>query len=372
MDERAMNRPLPKVREENYPHSDSIVIARGIIASAAQVLHDLGSTIGLDFQRAVELILQCRGHIVVSGVGKAGLVGQKVSATLASTGTPSHFLHAGEAMHGDLGRVGATDLVLVFSYSGQTEEIRRMLPSVVGLSRGVIAVTGNPHSQLARQSQVALILPPLREAGSLGVAPTNSTTAMLALGDALALVVSQNRRFGSDDFARFHPGGSLGVRLGKVDDLMRPMHECRIALCKLSIRQVLVQVSKEGRRTGAIMLVDEQSRLCGIFTDSDLARLLEKRGEPLLDQPIEHVMSKRFHAIQGGARAQDAIELLAARKISELPVVDHKDVPLGLIDITDVLGLVQQARWQQEERGDDPAQGAKANPSAGSIRLFQG
>src|SRR5947199_1104671 len=208
-------------------------------------------------------------------MGKAGLIAQKVAATLASTGTRSHFLHPSEAIHGDLGRLHADDVALLLSFSGQTEEIVRILPALRDLNVPIIAVTGQPESPLAMQAVITLDLGAIREACPLGLAPTASTTAMLALGDALALVLSRVRGFSSEDFARFHPGGSLGRKLARVEDVMRPLAQCRVARHEQTLRETLVGQSRPGRRTGAIMVVDAAGVLVGVFTDSDLARLLE-------------------------------------------------------------------------------------------------
>ena len=218
-----------------------------------------------EFCRAVELIFACRGNVIVSGMGKAGLIGQKIMATLASTGTPSHCLHPAEAVHGDLGRVRRNDLLLILSQSGETEEIVRLLPSLAELGVPVVAITGRAASTLGRAAAVTIELGPLEEACSLGLAPSTSTTAMLAVGDALALVVSQMRRFSRDDFARFHPAGNLGYQLSKVDEQMRPLGQCRVADQEHSVREVLVGTSVPGRRTGATMLVDGAGAAFGHF-----------------------------------------------------------------------------------------------------------
>jgi arabinose-5-phosphate isomerase len=273
-------------------------------------------------------------------MGKAGLVGQKIMATLASTGTRSHFLHPAEAIHGDLGRIHRDDLVLILSQSGETEEIVRLLPSLAELGVPILAITGSAASTLGRAARVVLELGPIEEACSLGLAPSTSTTAMLALGDALALVTSQMRNFAREDFARYHPGGSLGRKLSKVEHHLRSLEQCRVAPDSHTVRQVLVTVGRPGRRTGAVMLVDAEGRLSGIFTDSDLARLFEARRDGLLDGPIADVMTRQPMTVLVGSRLADAVTTMAGRKISELPVVDAAGRPLGIIDITDVVGLL--------------------------------
>jgi len=282
-----------------------------------------------------------QGCLIICGIGKAGLIGRKLAATFASTGTRAHFMHPSEAIHGDLGCIGPADLVLILSNSGSTSEVLEILPCVSRRSSGILSITSGANSPLARASDVALILPPLKEACQHNLAPTTSTVAMLALGDALAMVVSEAKGFRVDDFAELHPGGALGRKLATVDELMRPLTECRICNESISIRNMLVDVSKPGRRSGAVMITDGNGILTGIFTDSDLAKMLEQHRESELDRPISEVMTVRFSAIQQGARLDDAIAIMAHRKISELPVVDAADRPLGMIDITDVLEIEQ-------------------------------
>lgn len=316
---------------------------REVIRAEAQTLHALAEHLNDDFCAAVQLLHACRGSVLVAGMGKAGLIGQKIVATLASTGTRSHFVHPSEAIHGDLGRIHRDDVLLMLSYSGETEEVVRLLPAVKQLGAAVIAITGQPLSTLGKSAAVTLDLGSIREACPLGLAPSASTTAMLALGDALALVLSQMRHFSEEDFARFHPGGSLGRKLAKVEEAMRPLDQCRLARAEQTVRQALLLQSrpgnsgeKPGRRTGAVMIVDDTGRLSGIFTDSDLAKLLEARRESCIDGPIAEVMTCGPTAVEAGTRLVVACQLLADRKISELPVVDAAHKPVGLIDITDV------------------------------------
>ena len=222
------------------------------------------------FVQAVRLLYACEGSVLVTGMGKAGLIGKKIMATLGSTGTRAHFLHPAEAVHGDLGRIHENDAILILSQSGETEEVVRLLPALDRWRIPVVAMTARADSTLGKSATVTLALGTLREADALGLAPSTSTTVMLALGDALALVVSRLRDFRREDFAQFHPGGSLGRKLSRVDEVMRPLEECRVASDTLSVKEVLVVSSLPGRRTGAVMLVDESGRLSGIFTDSDL------------------------------------------------------------------------------------------------------
>jgi arabinose-5-phosphate isomerase len=334
--------------------------AKQIIAMEAQALEGLTGRLDTDFCRAVEELYHCPGSVIVTGIGKAGLIGQKIAATLASTGTRSHFLHAGEAVHGDLGRIHRTDALLVLSQSGETQEVIRLLPALKRLGIPLIAITASRASTLGRTADVTIELGSLKEACSLGLAPSTSTTAMLAMGDALALVTSRMRSFGREDFARFHPGGSLGRQLAKVEDCMRPLAECRVAVCTESVRQVFVARRSAGRRTGAIMIVDPHEILRGIFTDSDLARLFESRRDGSLDGPIRDVMTKGPTTVPLGSMLTDAVEIMGERKISELPVVDAGGRPVGLIDITDVVALFPEGNLALQAA---PAAKSSAVPS---------
>jgi arabinose-5-phosphate isomerase len=314
--------------------------AREIIQHESRALGQLAKRLDREFCRAVDFLHHCRGSVIVSGMGKAGLVGQKIAATLASTGTRAHWLHPAEAVHGDLGRIHRDDVLLVLSQSGETDEVVRLLPSLAELGAPIVAITARADSTLGRAASVVLELGPLEEAGPLRLAPSTSTTVMLALGDALALVVSRMRNFGREDFARFHPAGALGLKLSKVENHARPLGQCRVAGEERTVRDVLVSARVPGRRTGATMLIDAAGRLSGIFTDSDLARLFEHRRDADLDGPIRQVMTANPLRVEQGSMMTEAIALMAGRKISELPVVDAAGKPVGMIDITDVVGML--------------------------------
>jgi len=318
---------------------EQLRLARDVVRSEGQTLLALAERIGEEFCRAVAIIQASNGSVIVSGMGKAGLIGQKVAATFASTGTRSHFVHPAEAIHGDLGRIHRDDVALILSFSGRTEEVVRILPSLAAINVPIIAVTGQPESPLGKAAKVTLDLGSIREACPLGLAPTASTTAMVALGDALALVLSRGRSFTADDFARFHPGGNLGHKLSRVEDVMRPLSQCRLAPASQTLRQTLVVQSRPGRRTGAIMITDDHGKLAGIFTDSDLARLLEANRDSAIDGPLADVMTHNPTTIVAGSPLAAACEILSRRKLSELPVVDEQGRPIGLIDITDVVGI---------------------------------
>jgi len=320
--------------------------ARDIIRHEAQALEELSRRLDSAFARAVALISRCRGATVVTGMGKAGLIGRKVTATFSSTGTRAMFLHPAEAVHGDIGCVGPADVVVALSNSGETEELNRLLPIFRRIGAPLIAVTSKETSTLGRAAEVAILLGHIREACPFGLAPTASTAAMLALGDALALVASRAGGFTRAQFANVHPAGSLGRRLQAVRDVMRAGEQLRVAVETATIRDVLVSMRRPGRRTGAVMLVDAEGRLSGLFTDSDLVRLLENRREDQLDRPIAEVMTTHPRQIAPEAPLADAVVMLSEHRISELPVVDGAGRPVGLIDITDLLALMPEERME--------------------------
>jgi arabinose-5-phosphate isomerase len=327
---------------EGFSPFEQLRYARDIVQIEARAVQQIAARLDQEFCRATELLFEVNGSVIVTGMGKAGIIGQKLAATLASTGTRSHFMHPAEAIHGDLGRIHHQDVVVILSQSGETEEIVRLLPSLRSFGVPIIAVTARSTSSLGRASTVTLELGPLQEACALGLAPSTSTTAMLALGDALALVTSRMRGFRPEDFARFHPGGSLGRKLSKVEDIMRPLEQCRVAYDAQTVREVYAAQSFPGRRIGAIMLVGVDERLTGIFTDSDLARLFESRRDDAFDRPIRHVMTAQPRSVELGSMTDDAVAIMAERKISELPVTDAGGVPVGMVDITDIVGMIPE------------------------------
>lgn len=325
-----------------FSHLEQLREARSIISVEAEALLELSRRLDSRFCAALDLLAACP-CVIVTGVGKAGLIAQKISATLCSTGTRAYFIHPTEALHGDLGCVGPADVWLLFSNSGETEELTRLIPIIRQQRQAMIAITASDASTLGSQADATICLGRFIEAGAHGLAPSTSTTAMLAVGDALALVLSQMKHFTPQQFAAFHPGGSLGRRLTSVRDVMRPLDQIRIANDTDTIREVFVQHARPGRRTGAVILVDDQGRLSGLFTDSDLARLLEQRRDEQFDRPINEVMTKRPLKINADAILEEALQLLGARHVSELPVIDQDECPIGMIDITDVIGLGKPA-----------------------------
>jgi arabinose-5-phosphate isomerase len=332
---------VPEFSQQVTMH-EVLNFGREIIRTEADALEQLVGRLDETFYHAVSLLYALHGNLIITGIGKAGLIGQKLVATFASTGTRAHFLHPSEAWHGDLGRVCRGDVVLMLSQSGETGEVVQLLPSLRKINVPLVAITASRRSSVGQVADVTLSLGNLDEACSLGLAPSTSTTVMLALGDALALVVSRLRGFQTEDFAKFHPGGALGLKLSFVEEHMRDVSECRIAREDQTIREVLISSTRPGRRSGAILLVNQAGHLTGLFTDSDLARLIEQRNDSALDQPINHVMSAIPTVVQAGTRMNVAIELLAERKFSELPIVDTQGCPVGLIDVTDVVGLLPE------------------------------
>ncbi len=317
--------------------SESLAFARDVLLSESRAILDQVERLDRRFCDAVSLLTSCSGSVVVTGMGKAGLIGRKISATLSSTGTPSHFLHPAEAFHGDLGTVRPDDVVLALSYSGETEELSQILAPLRSRSIPIVSIVSTAASSLGRASTLVLEIGSIEEADALRLAPSSSAAAMLAVGDALALAASRRRKFRAEDFAKFHPGGSLGRRLSRVDDLMRPLSQCRIASDALSIREIFVSCRKPGRRVGAILLTDDEGRLTGVFTDADLAKLFETRDADFFDRPIRDAMTRFPSVVRSGALMSEALATLSSRKISELPVLDERGVPLGVLDVTDLV-----------------------------------
>jgi arabinose-5-phosphate isomerase len=351
------------VAEQNATISEELnplQLAREVLATEAAALQVVRDRLDESFCRAAVLVHAAavrRGSVIVTGMGKAGLVGQKIAATLASTGTRAHSLHPAEAVHGDLGRISAGDVVLAFSYSGETDEVVRLIGPIRKIGAQIVAVTAREYSRLARNADVAIVIGPIEEACPMKLAPSASTTAMMAVGDALAFVVSRMRNFQPENFAEFHPGGNLGRLTATVEEVMRTGDQLRIAHFKCTVREALVESHRHGRRTGALLLVDDDGVMRGIFTDADLARLLEQRRDADLDRPIAALMNMNPTVIPLGTVVRDAITILSSRKFSQLPVLDTAGRPVGVLDITDLIGLVPQANAAD---GDEKASRAAA------------
>jgi arabinose-5-phosphate isomerase len=318
---------------------DRLMFARRVLRAEAATLDVVASRLDEGFDRVADVLFRCHGRVAVVGVGKSADVGQKLVGTFNSTGTRAYTLDATRAVHGDLGMIHPEDVALLLSHSGESEELLRLIAPLRRLAAGLLAITGNSDSTLARTADAAVVYGPIKEACPLALAPSTSTTVMIALGDALAFTLLEQRQFTAEQFARFHPAGSLGRQFAIVAEFMRSGPELRIAPTSDTVRAVFAQVHHTGRRTGAIMLTDPDGRLAGLFTDSDLARLFESRRDDALDAPIERVMTRDPLVISPEARLVEAIDLLKMRKISELPVVDRDGCPVGMLDITDLIGL---------------------------------
>jgi arabinose-5-phosphate isomerase len=315
-------------------------IAKNVLKIERDALSNLIKRVGLDFENTVNDICNIKGRVIVTGMGKPGFIAQKISATLSSTGTPSLYLHPAEALHGDLGRVTKEDLILALSNSGETDEIIKLLPIVKKIGAKLVAMVGNTHSTLARNADFVIDTSVKREACSLGLAPTASTTAMLAMGDALAVALLNKKGFKEKDFALFHPGGILGKRLLlSVGDIMRKGYENPIVNENVAVKKVLFAITKA--RAGSASVVDSSGRLVGIFTDGDLRRHIESRPD-LINAKVKEVMTKNPVTIKKDKLAAEAFDILRSKKIDEIPVVDGKKRPVGLLDVQDLLkaGLV--------------------------------
>lgn len=309
--------------------------ARETLQIESEAIVTLSRSLNEHFIEAVKLMLNTKGRVVVSGMGKAGIIGQKFSATLSSTGTPSFWIHPAEAVHGDLGRMAKNDTIVVLSYSGETDEIKKFLPFLKNLKIKIIAMTGNTRSTLAAHAHAVLDVTIHREACPLGLAPTTSTTVMLTLCDALAVALQKLKGFKEKDFAMFHPAGSLGNRLFlKVKDLMRTGTQNPEVSPSVSVREVLAAITRA--KAGAASIVDENGVLKGIFTDGDLRRNLEVQ-ENLLDKKIGNCMTKNPVTVRDDMLAGQALILLKKHKVDEVPVVDKHLRLVGILDIQDLV-----------------------------------
>jgi len=312
----------------------SLDIARKVLEIEAQAIAELIPRIDGDFARAVEMLLACRGRVVVTGMGKSGIIGQKISATLASTGTPSLVLHPADAIHGDIGRIVKEDLVLALSSSGDTEELLALLPSIKRLAVPLVAMTGNPRSALAAAADVHLDVSIRQEACPLGLAPTASTTAALALGDALAMALLERRGFTVDDFAVRHPGGQLGRKLLRVEDLMHTGEGVPRVSPTTQMKDVLFEMTR--KRLGFTTVVEGDGRLLGMISDGDLRRQMERHGYTLLDRTAAECMTVNPILIDRRELATRALAIMEERKITSLIVAGTDGRVDGVLHLHDL------------------------------------
>lgn len=313
----------------------SIEEAKKVLKIEARAIKNLISTIDRNFEKAVEIAASCKGRIVVMGMGKSGLIGKKIAATLASTGTPAFFLHPAEGILGDVGMMTEGDLVLALSHSGETEEIEKLLPVIRRMNLKLIAITGKPKSKLAKKSDLVINVKVEKEACPYNLVPTASTTAMLAMGDALAISLLKRKKFKKEDFARLHPGGILGKRLLlKVKDIMRKGKDNPVIHQEKTVREALLVMTKT--RLGATSVVDGSGKLVGFFTDGDLRRRLQK-DEKILNKKIHTVMTKNPKTITHDILAIEAAKMMQEKKFDNIPVIDGKNYPVGIVDERDLL-----------------------------------
>jgi arabinose-5-phosphate isomerase len=315
----------------------SLETARRVLRIEAEALTELLQRLDARFEQAVELLFACKGRAVVTGMGKSGLIGRKIAATFSSTGTPSAFLHPAEAIHGDLGMLMRDDVVLAVSYGGETEEIIALLETIKRLGLRMVTLTGHPRSTIAAASDVTIDVSVKEEACSLNLAPTASTTATMAMGDALAVALLDRRGFSPGDFAALHPGGRLGKKLLRVENLMHAGDAMPRVPAVAKIPDVIYEMSKKG--LGMTTVVDAEGRLVGILTDGDLRRLMQQRGAATLEMVVGDCVTKNPQTIAPGELAGAALRTMEERKITSLVAVDAERRPVGVVHLHDLWTL---------------------------------
>ncbi|KRB02696.1 KpsF/GutQ family sugar-phosphate isomerase [Lysobacter sp. Root690] len=332
-----MTSPAPSLLDPSGATEAGLATSgRRVFEIEGQALAAVAARIDGDFTAACKLILRAKGRVVCTGMGKSGHIARKIAATLASTGTPSFYVHPGEAGHGDLGMITDTDVVLALSYSGESDEVLMLLPVLKRQGNAVIGMTGRPHSTLARESDVHLDVSVPAEACPLALAPTSSTTASLAMGDAIAVALLEARGFTADDFARSHPAGALGRRLLlHITDVMHAGDEVPTVGADASVSEALVEMSR--KRLGMTAVVDDARRLIGLYTDGDLRRTLDDPGVDLRTTHIKEVMTRSPKTIGADALAAEAAQIMETHKISGLLVVDTERRVVGALNIHDLL-----------------------------------
>ncbi len=312
---------------------DDLALARKVLRTEADAILALVDRLDGGFTSALELLYECRGRVILTGMGKSGIICRKIAATLSSTGTAAFFLHPAEAIHGDLGVIQSDDVVVAQSYSGETEELLRVLETIRRLGARLIAITGNPRSTLGQAADVTIDCSVAQEACPLNVVPTASTTAALALGDALAMALLVRKGFREEDFANLHPGGKLGKRLMRVEHLMHGGEELPVVSCETAMRDVIYEMSRKG--FGMTCVVDRERRLAGIITDGDLRRHMAAMPD-ILERNAGDVMTKGPVTIDRSMLAVQALSLMEQRHITSLPVVDRRHVVEGVVHLHDL------------------------------------
>ena len=315
--------------------------AKSIFEKEILALEKTKNILGADFEKMVELVLHCRGKVVLTGMGKPGHIATKIAATLASLGTPSFFMHPGEAMHGDLGMVESKDVVILMSYSGESEEVTRLMPVLQEIGCTTLAITGKPNSTLAKECQYHFFFPEFEEACYMHLAPTSSTTALLVLGDALALVVSRAKNYTKEDFGLHHPAGALGKKLlVKVCDIMHQGDNNAVVREGDSLRNAIVEMSSKG--LSMVTVVDEENHLKGIITDGDLRRMMEK-GIDVYHEVIDNIMTKNPKWIDQREMAVNALQRMNDLHITCMPVLGEDDTVVGTVLMQDIIkaGIVR-------------------------------
>jgi arabinose-5-phosphate isomerase len=315
----------------------SLETARRVLRIEAEAIGDLLQRLDARFEQAVEVLLGCRGRVVVTGMGKSGLIGQKIAATFSSTGTPSVFLHPADAVHGDLGMLMRDDVVLAVTYGGETQEIIALLETIKRLGLRMVTLTGHPRSTIAMASDAALDVSVKEEACSLNLAPTASTTAAMAMGDALAVALLDRRGFDAGDFAALHPGGRLGKKLLRVENLMHSGDAMPRVAATSKMPDVIYEMSKKG--LGMTTVINGAGRLAGILTDGDLRRLMQQRGAATIDLVVGDCMNQNPQTIAHGELAGSALRIMEERKITSLVVADPEGRPLGVLHLHDLWTL---------------------------------
>ncbi len=311
-------------------------LGRAVLETEAEAILALKGRVDAAFVSACEYMLRCEGRIVVTGMGKSGHIGDKIAATLASTGTPAFFVHPGEASHGDLGMITAKDVVLALSNSGETEEILTILPIIKRLGVPLITLTGNPGSRLARAADANIDVTVAKEACPLGLAPTASTTASLAMGDALAIALLESRGFTEEDFARSHPAGSLGRRLLlRIEDLMHTGEAVPRVGETATLSEALLEMSRKG--LGMTTVVDQDGRVSGVFTDGDLRRLLDHGEVQIRKLGVAEVMQRQCTTVAAHLLAAEALRIMDDKRINALPVTDEEGLLVGALNMHDLL-----------------------------------